>query len=135
MDILLASTKREHVLSSLDSTLNGKYLNVLLLMLFVGSGCAALIYEVVWFHILRLAIGSSAISLAMLLASFMGGLFLGSLLFSRFVSPNYHPFKVYALLELVIAVFGILMPFLLPAVSNLYVANSGYGFANIMREP
>src|SRR4029077_7432577 len=30
-----------------------------LLLLFVGSGCAALIYEVVWFQLLQLVIGSS----------------------------------------------------------------------------
>ena len=31
--------------------------------LFVGSGCAALIYEIVWFQMLTLVIGASAISL------------------------------------------------------------------------
>ena len=36
----------------------------LLLLLFVGSGCAALIYEIVWFQLLQLVIGSSAVSLA-----------------------------------------------------------------------
>ena len=35
-----------------------------LLVLFVGSGCAALIYEIVWFQLLQLVIGSSAVSLA-----------------------------------------------------------------------
>mgnify|MGYP003342917353 CR=1 FL=1 len=30
----------------------------LLLVLFVGSGCAALIYEIVWYQLLQLAIGS-----------------------------------------------------------------------------
>ncbi len=34
-----------------------------LLLLFVGSGCAALIYEVVWFQLLELVIGSSAVSI------------------------------------------------------------------------
>ena len=34
----------------------------LLLLLFVGSGACALIYEVVWFQLLELVIGSSAIS-------------------------------------------------------------------------
>jgi hypothetical protein len=34
----------------------------LLLLLFVGSGCAALIYEIVWFQLLELVIGSSAVS-------------------------------------------------------------------------
>jgi hypothetical protein len=35
----------------------------LLLALFIGSGCAALIYEVVWLQLLQLVIGSSAVSL------------------------------------------------------------------------
>ena len=36
-----------------------KYLP-LLLILFIGSGCSALIYEVVWLQLLQLVIGSSA---------------------------------------------------------------------------
>ena len=31
------------------------------LLLFAGSGCAALIYELVWFHLLGIVIGASAI--------------------------------------------------------------------------
>ena len=42
-----------------------------LLLLFVGSGCAALIYEVVWFQLLQLVIGSSAVSMGVLLGTFM----------------------------------------------------------------
>jgi len=33
----------------------------LLLLLFVGSGCSALIYEIVWYQLLQLVIGSSAV--------------------------------------------------------------------------
>ncbi len=51
----------------------------LLLLLFVGSGCAALIYEIVWLQLLQLVIGSSAVSLGVLLGTFMGGMCLGSL--------------------------------------------------------
>ena len=54
-----------------------------LLLLFVGSGCAALIYEVVWFQLLQLVIGSSAVSLGVLLGTFMGGMCLGSILLPR----------------------------------------------------
>src|SRR5256885_4253565 len=43
----------------------------LMLVLFIGSGCAALIYEIVWFQVLQLVIGSSAVSLAVLLGTFM----------------------------------------------------------------
>jgi spermidine synthase len=73
------------------------------LFLFVGSGCAALIYEIVWFQLLQLVIGSSAISLAVLLGTFMGGMCLGSLLLPKYVNAKEHPLKVYAFLELGIA--------------------------------
>ena len=39
-----------------------------LLLLFAASGCSALIYEIVWYQLLQLAIGSSAVSLAVVLA-------------------------------------------------------------------
>lgn len=92
------------------------------LLLFVGSGCAALIYEVVWFHLLRLVIGASSISLGMLLASFMGGMCIGSLAYARWVSVRRHPLRVYAALELCIGLIGLALPLLLPTVSQLYGA-------------
>ena len=54
-----------------------------LVLLFIGSGCAALIYEIVWFQILELVIGASSISLGILLGTFMGGMCVGSLLRSQ----------------------------------------------------
>ena len=56
-----------------------------LVALFVLSGIAALMYEVVWFQLLELVIGSSAISLGVLLATYMGGMCLGSLLLPRLI--------------------------------------------------
>ena len=96
-------------------------------VLFVASGCAALIYEVVWLHLLRLVIGASALSVGIVLASFMGGMFLGSLFFARFVPPERSPLRVYAVLEVGIGVFGLLMPIVLPAVRYVYVELFGYG--------
>ena len=61
-----------------------------LLVLFVGSGCAALIYEVVWLQLLQLVIGSTAVSVGVLLATFMGGMCVGSLLLPRLVSDRWH---------------------------------------------
>ena len=78
-------------------------------LLFIGSGCAALIYEIVWFQLLQLVIGSSAVSLGVLLGTFMGGMCLGSLLLPRLISPRQHPLRVYALLELGIGVLGLLI--------------------------
>jgi spermidine synthase len=70
----------------------------LLLLLFVGSGCAALIYEIVWLQMLQLVIGSTAISLGVLLGTFMGGMCLGSLLLPRIVPRGWNPLRVYAFL-------------------------------------
>jgi spermidine synthase len=96
-----------------------------LLLLFVGSGCAALIYEVVWFQLLQLVIGSSAISLGVLLGTFMGGMCLGSFLLPRWIDARHHPLKVYASLEIGIAVLGIVLLVGVPALNSLYMALTG----------
>ncbi len=98
-----------------------------LLLLFVGSGCAALIYEVVWFQLLQLVIGSSSISLAVLLGTFMGGLCLGSLTLSRVIPSKHHPLLVYAVLELGIGLIGVIVLFAMPLVGNVYTAWAGSG--------
>jgi spermidine synthase len=96
-----------------------------MLLLFVGSGCAALIYEIVWLQLLQLVIGLTAVSLGVLLGTFMGGMCLGSLLLPRFISTRMHPLRVYALLEMGIGVIGILVLFIVPGVEKLYTASSG----------
>jgi hypothetical protein len=83
---------------------------------------AALIYEVVWFQLLELVIGSTAVSLAMLLATFMGGMCLGSLVLPRLVSTERHPLRVYALIEFGIGVLGILVLYLAPLAGGVYTA-------------
>jgi len=93
-----------------------------LLLLLAGSGCAALIYEIVWFQLLQLVIGSSAVSLGLLLAAYMTGLCVGSAALPRVVSRRAHPLKVYAALELGIGVFGVLVLLAVPLVGRLYVA-------------
>ncbi len=109
----------------------GRYMPAFLLM-FAGSGCAALVYEIVWFQLLRQVIGASAISLGILLSSYMGGLFLGSLAFSRYVSARRHPLKVYAVLEVGIAVCGVAMLAALPLVRLIYLSVVGYGLIGIL---
>jgi spermidine synthase len=98
-----------------------------LMGLFAASGCAALIYEIVWFHLLRLVIGASALSLGILLASFMGGMFLGSVLLPRVVPSRWHPLRVYAAIEVGIGTLGLLMPLLVPAARAVYFGFVGYG--------
>jgi len=102
-----------------------------LLGLFVLSGCAALIYEIVWFQLLQLVIGSSAVSLGVLLGTYMGGMCLGSMALPRVVSRARHPLRVYAGLELGIAVFAILILVGFPYADRLYAAVAAHGLQGI----
>src|SRR4051812_43743352 len=103
-----------------------------LLLLFVGSGCAALIYEIVWFQLLQLVIGSSAVSMGVLLGTFMGGMCLGSLFLARVISPREHPLRVYAYLELGIGAFGLLLLFGMPLLGGIYFHWGGGGVTGIL---
>ncbi|HKD07557.1 MAG TPA: fused MFS/spermidine synthase [Bryobacteraceae bacterium] len=107
------------------------YLPVLLI-LFAASGTAALIYEIVWLQLLQLVIGSSAVSLAVLLGTWMGGMCLGSVLFARAIDASKHPLKVYAALEAGTAVFGILVLFGLPMVERFYTSGVAHGLPNML---
>src|ERR1700677_1314047 len=91
-----------------------------LLVLFIGSGCAALIYEVVWLQLLQLVIGLTTVSLGVLLGTFMGGMCAGSLLLPRLVSARCHPLRVYALLELGIGAIGLAVLFGMPYADYVY---------------
>jgi spermidine synthase len=103
-----------------------------MLLLFVGSGCAALIYEIVWFQLLQLVIGSSAVSLGVLLGTFMGGMCLGSVLLPRRIDARHHPLRVYAWLELGIGAIGLLVLVVMPLIGGVYTAWAPSGLAGIV---
>ena len=108
----------------------------ILMLLFAGSGCSALIYEIVWYQLLQLAIGSTAVSLGVLLATFMGGLALGSWLLPRVArkdGPNArNPLAVYGAIEAGIAVFGLIDLFLIPMVIRAYVVGAQFGMPGML---
>jgi spermidine synthase len=103
----------------------------LLLILFAGSGCAALIYEIVWFQLLQLAIGSSAVSLGALLGTFMGGMCLGSILLPKKISTRHHPLRVYAYIELGIGALGLLVLWAIPVLDRVYAAVASIGLQGV----
>src|SRR3954470_9444923 len=97
----------------------------LVAVLFGGSGCAALIYEVVWFQSLELVIGSTAISLGLLLAVFMGGMSLGSVALPRFIPDSCHPLRAYALVEFCIGISAVVLLWAMPFAGSIYVSAAG----------
>src|ERR1700680_973857 len=103
----------------------------LLLLLFSASGCTALIYEVVWYQLLQLAIGSTSVSLGILLATFMGGLCIGSLGLPL-LRTRQHPLRVYAVLEFGISVCAILVQYGLPYLNRVYISGAEHGLPGMI---
>jgi spermidine synthase len=87
----------------------------LLCAVFFLSGASALIFETVWFRQAGLAFGNSVWAGSLVLAGFMGGLALGNALAARFGDRLRNAVRAYAYAELAIAVTGVGLVYLLPA--------------------
>ncbi len=85
----------------------------LILILFLLSGSAGLVYEIVWMKMLTLIIGNTIFATTTVLTSFMGGLALGSFLAGRFVDRRTDHLKVYGILEGAIGAYALVLPLLL----------------------
>src|SRR5262249_10086612 len=84
---------------------------------------------------LQLVIGSSAVSLGVLLGTYMGGMCLGSLMLPRLIPPGRHPLRVYALLELGIGACGLTLLYAVPTAAGFYAAHVGAGLGRILLRP
>ena len=76
------------------------------------SGMAVMIYEVVWIRLLSIVLGSSTYSFSVMLAAFISGIALGSLLVTLLMSKIKNNFLVFSFLQIGIALSMILvLPF------------------------
>ncbi|HEX6765578.1 MAG TPA: fused MFS/spermidine synthase [Polyangiaceae bacterium] len=94
-------------------------------LLLFGSGFSALVYQTAWQRLFQLTFGASTAASAAVLAIFLGGLGVGGLVFGRRVERSKKPLLVYAHLELGIAAWTAITPFLRSAVHHLYLALGG----------
>lgn len=85
---------------------------IALSIIFFLSGAASLLLETLWFRLCGLVFGNSAWASAIVLGAFMAGLALGNLLSTRFGVRS--PLRIYAILELTIAISGFLLVLVLP---------------------
>ncbi len=89
--------------------------------IFFLSGGTSLIYQVIWTKELTLIMGNTIYSSTTVLAAFMGGLALGSILLGRYIDKGkVSPLKLYAILELGIGIFALSLPYLLSSFNPLY---------------
>lgn len=77
-------------------------------LLFAVSGAAGLAYEIIWFKQFSQLWGSSALSLAIVVACFLFGLGLGARLIGGRADRFVRPLRAFALCELGIGLFGLL---------------------------
>ena len=88
--------------------------------LFFLSGMSALIYQVAWTRQATLIFGVSIYAYSMVLAAFMGGMGLGSFGLRRLADHAQSSLRLYALLQIGIALYGFGSPWLLQWVSSIY---------------
>ncbi len=93
-----------------------------LLLAFVGSGAAALIYELVWIRPLQFILGSTIYAISTIFAAFMMGLALGSWIAARYVDKIHNLPLAYALIELGIGIYGVLLLIIFNWLPSLYRA-------------
>jgi len=72
------------------------------------SGVVALAYEIAWIRLLALVLGSSTYSFSLMLAAFIAGIALGSLLITRRILPQLNSYLLFGVAELGIALSIIL---------------------------
>lgn len=116
--------KPRDVVASLQSedSLQHSFLERRIGWLFFASGAAALIYQVLFAKKLALVFGSTSTATLTVLATFLGGMAIGSLIGGKYAQKVKLPLKTYALIEGGIAIYCVLTPFFFDAVQTFYVS-------------
>lgn len=86
------------------------------------SGAAGLIYQVAWVRLLGLAFGVTIFAISTVLAAFMAGLALGSVLGGRRSDTVARPLLAYGLIELGVGLSALATPFAFRALQDVYAA-------------
>jgi len=103
-------------------TLSRETVHSMIGVLFVISGALGLIYQIVWFKYLSLFLGNTTYAQTIVLATFMGGLAIGSAWWGRMVDHAKHPLRLYALLEVGIGFYCLLYPRILELLKNAFIS-------------
>src|SRR5438132_9890826 len=82
------------------------------------SGIGALIFETLWLRLSGLAFGNSVWTAALILSSFMTGLALGNTIAASSKLRRWRPLHLYAVLEVIVALFGCTIVFGLPLLGD-----------------
>jgi spermidine synthase len=89
-------------------------------LLFLASGAAGLIYQVVWTQDLVLIFGNTTLAITTTVSAFLAGLGIGSLVGSAVGARLRQALAVYGLLEIAIGILALLMPLAFDAITTVF---------------
>ena len=92
----------------------------LVLAIFILSGAAGLMYEVVWSRQLVLVFGNTTQAVSTILTGFFGGMAIGSFLGGRLADRVRSPLRMYGLIELVLVVVVLATPITFRLLHEVY---------------
>lgn len=95
---------------------------VLVFGLFFVSGITGLVYEVAWTRMFTVVFGNTVQAASTVLAAYMGGLALGSLLIGRRADWFSRPVLTYGALEVSIGLYVVVVPLIVGHLTGLYAA-------------
>ena len=105
-----------------DATLDvvSRGLQTVVLAIFVLSGAAGLIYEVVWSRQLVLVFGNTTQAVSAILTGFFGGMAIGSFVGGRVADRVRSPLRMYGILEVVLVVVVLATPITFDLLHEVY---------------
>ncbi len=92
----------------------------LVYLIFILSGAAGLIYEIVWARQLVLVFGNTTQAVSAILTGFFGGMAIGSVVGGRLADRVRSPLRLYGLLEIALVVVVVLTPITFRLIHELY---------------
>jgi spermidine synthase len=92
----------------------------IMLLIFLLSGVAGLVYEVVWARQLVLVFGNTTQAISAILTGFFAGMAIGSVVGGRLADRVRSPLRLYGVLELLLVGLVLLTPFTFVALREVY---------------
>jgi spermidine synthase len=103
-----------------EATRPGRLGSLLVVTVFVASGAAGLMYQVIWSHELVLVFGNTTEAIGAIVTAFMAGLGLGALVGGALAPRLRSALRLYGLVELAVAGLALLVPVVFGLIEGAY---------------
>jgi len=92
-----------------------------IILIYFFSGVCSLVDEVVWVRLFKLTLGNTVYASSIVVSIFMGGLAVGALIMGRYCDRIRAHLRLYAILETLVTISALLLPFLLKLANSMYI--------------